>query len=141
MATITFPQQLNNQLQSGFSRSTSEGFTTSDPVSGPAFYVIETEDLVKTYNISFLFSKSEAQQFSQWLELNNSVLFGDLFNMEMYNEDGFSMKEVRFTQGGTPQLSSVIALNYQYSAQVEVRSSQPAPTITNSVIINNAIVS
>lgn len=116
-----FPEYLNKPLQSGFSRVNAEGFATSDPASGPAFYVIETEDLPSRYNISFTFTKQEAESFQAWLRLNREVLFGDVFTMNVYNEQGYAPQEVRFVEGGTPQLTSVTALNHNYSAQIEVR--------------------
>lgn len=116
-----FPEYLNKPLQSGFSRVNAEGFTTSDPASGPAFYVIETEDLPSRYNISFNYSQKEAQAFQAWLRLNKDVLFGAQFNMMVYNENGYATQEVRFTEGGTPQLQGVNALTHTYAAQIEVR--------------------
>ena len=118
---IEFPEYLNKPLQSGFSRGVSEVFSTSDPASGPAFYVIETEDLPAVYNISFNYSPQEAQAFQAWLRLNKDVLFGATFLMNVYNEQGYAQQVVRFTQGGTPQLQGVNALQHSYSAQIEVR--------------------
>lgn len=134
MADIDFPEYLNKVQQSSFSRTRSEGFVTSDPASGPAFYVIETEDLPRTFNVSFLFQPNEARAFQAWLRLNKDVLFGAEFNMMVYNENGYAMQEVRFTQGGTPQLQSVNALTHSYTAQIEVRN-EIVDTTFDSLIV------
>ena len=42
--------------------------------------------------------------------------------MNVYNEQGYATQEVRFTQGGTPQLDSVNAIQHNYTAQIEVRN-------------------
>lgn len=122
MADIDFPEYLNKPQQSTFRRVVDEGFATSDPASGPAFYVIETEDLPRTFNVSFDFQPNEARAFQAWLRLNKDVLFGAEFNMMVYNENGYATQEVRFTEGGTPQLQGVNALTHSYTAQIEVRN-------------------
>lgn len=121
MATVNFPEYLNTPEQSGFSRVRSEGFVTSDPASGPAFYVIETEDLPVFFDVSFQFEPSRAQAFEAWMRINNDVLFGEQFNMQVYNPNGYAMQEVRFVEGGTPQLTGVNADTHFYSARIEVR--------------------
>lgn len=121
MAVIDFPEYLNKVQQSSFSRTRSEGFVTSDPASGPAFYVIETEDLPTVYNVEFIFQPDEAMAFAAWQRKYKDVLFGALFNMRVYGEGEDKLQEVRFTQGGTPQLTGVQSINNIYRAQIECR--------------------
>lgn len=121
MADIDFPEYLNKVQQSSFSRTRSEGFVTSDPASGPAFYVIETEDLPTVYNVEFIFQPDEAMAFAAWQRKYKDVLFGALFNMRVYGEGEDKLQEVRFTQGGTPQLIGVQSINNIYRAQIECR--------------------
>lgn len=121
MTDIDFPEYLNKVQQSSFSRTRSEGFVTSDPASGPAFYVIETEDLPTVYNVEFIFSPDESLTFSAWQRKYKDVLFGALFNMRVYGEGEDKLQEVRFTQGGTPQLVGVQSLQNVYRAQIECR--------------------
>ena len=119
---IVFPEYLNKPLQNGFSRTRAEGFITSDPASGPAFYVIETEDLPTVYNLNFSFSPGESLAFKAWLRKYKEVLFGAEFNMIVYGEGKDLPQVVRFTQGGTPQLTGVNALQNLYTAQIECRN-------------------
>lgn len=121
MADIDFPEYLNKVQQSSFSRTRSEGFVTSDPASGPAFYVIETEDLPTIYNVEFIFDPNDSFYFTTWLRKYKDVLFGAQFNMRVYGEGEDKIQEVRFTQGGTPQLVGVQSLQNVYRAQIECR--------------------
>lgn len=121
MADIDFPEYLNKVQQSSFRRTKAEGFSLSDPASGPAFYVIETEDLPTVYNVEFIFDPNESMIFAAWQRKYRAVLFGALFNMRVYGEGESRVQEVRFTQGGTPQLIGVQSLQNIYRAQIECR--------------------
>lgn len=121
MADIDFPEYLNKVQQSSFSRTRSEGFVASDPASGSAFYVIETEDLPTVYNVEFIFQPDESMAFAAWQRKYKDVLFGELFNMRVYGEGEDKLQEVRFTEGGTPQLVGVQSINNIYRAQIECR--------------------
>ena len=118
---IDFPEYLNKPQQSGFSRVRAEGFSTSDPASGTAFYVIETEDLPTIYNLNFIFSPDESMAFKAWMRKYKEVLFGAEFNMVIYGEGEDLTQVVRFTQGGAPQLVGVQSLQNVYRAQIECR--------------------
>ena len=121
MADIDFPEYLNKVQQSSFSRTRAEGFATSEPASGPSFYVIETEDLPTVYNVEFIFCPDNSMAFSAWMRKYKEVLFGATFNMRIYGEGEDKVQEVRFTQGGTPQLVGVQSLQNVYRAQIECR--------------------
>lgn len=121
MADIDFPAYLNEPQQNGFTRQRAEGFSTSNPASGSAFYVIETEDLPVIYNVTFKFSPEKSMAFAAWQRLYKEVLFGAQFNISVYGEGEDKIQEARFTQGGTPQLTGVSGLTNTYTAQIEVR--------------------
>lgn len=121
MADIDFPTYLNKPQQGSFSRETAEGFSLSQPASGPAYYRVDTDDLPNVYNVTFRFSRDESLAFESWLDLYRDVRFGALFNMSVYAPGEDLIQECRFTQGGTPQLTSVQSLDNVYNAQIEVR--------------------
>lgn len=119
MATIDFPSELNKAQQTAFTRSFVEGFISSQPASGPAFHIVETEDKPAVFNVEFVFSLSESVQFKLWLEQSGDVLYGELFNIVVYGEGQALNQEARFSQEGTPQLTSVGAGFKVYRATIE----------------------
>ena len=121
MADIDFPSYLNKPQQNTFRRVTAEGFSLSQPASGPAFYRIDTDDLPNTYNLSLILSPDESVALEAWLDLYKDVRLGKLFNISVYAPGEDKIQEARFTEGGTPQLTSVQSTYNLYTCQIEVR--------------------
>lgn len=119
MAAYIFPESLNKIQQSSFSRVFIEGFTSSAPASGPSFHIVESEDKPAIFNVQFVFTKNESSEFIEWIKQNRGVAFGELFDMVIYTEGDAQVQEVRFSQGGYPQLSSVSAGFNAYRATLE----------------------
>lgn len=93
--TIAYPLSIRTLMQAGKSRSQPAAFRLSEPRRGYAYAQATGTDVPVLWDVAFLFTRGEAQQFRLWFEvlLNKGV---DEFTMPIRTEFGDIVHTCRF---------------------------------------------
>lgn len=122
MAAIPYPDVLPKPHVDSYQLQTMTGFMQSSTAAKLRNQRV-TFDTPSVIDVEFRMGGGRKRLFFQWLH-DKLDSCKRPFTLPLTVDGGVVVQTCRFTEGGTPQLSSVHAGVYTYRAQIEVRSIQ-----------------
>lgn len=123
MATVSWPSGLKTCITEAKQRREVVGFLESPVSSGPSYVELFSDDTPTTWDITFVFNRSQAMAFQAWLrqyEIKTTAPFFDSFPIQI--EEGLYEQEFRFTSDGYPQCTGQSGNVFTYTATVLARA-------------------
>jgi len=118
---VEYPSSLRYAIQSGKSRTISNQFIGSQPLSGTPYFQKLTDETTVVWDFRLVFNQSDAEYFDAWFVASTES--GNLwFEMPIRTEQGLITHECHFTEDGIPNSVSESGNTFTYSCSVIARS-------------------